>query len=384
MRLLHVIRSLDPVFGGPTDSVRMFAVAHQRAGNDVEIATIDDPKAPYLSVPGCAVHAFGPSGDRTNYHYAPGLQNWLQANYGRFDGVVINGIWQYHALAARRAFQGRRPYVVFTHGLLDPYFRKRYPVKHLKKLAYWMLFERRTLQLAEAVCYTSDTEMRVAQKAFPGLNGNGVVVPYGTIGPSGDQAQMTASFKNAFPAIASKPYLLFLGRIHAKKGCDLLLNAFARSAPESIDLVMAGPDSNGLQASLRGMAENLGIASRVHWTGALRGDLKWGAFYGAAAFILPSHQENFGIAVADALACGTIPLISDKVNIAGEVASDGAALVEDDTVDGTEALIRRFLALSDAQRTAMRHRARQCYECRYSLQDAAQVVYRALGISTSN
>jgi len=100
----------------------MFAVAHLRAGNDVEIATIDDPKAPYLSVPGCGVHALGPSRDQTNYHYSPELQNWLQENYLRFYGVDINGIWQCHVLAARRAFEGRRPYVVFTDGLLDPIF----------------------------------------------------------------------------------------------------------------------------------------------------------------------------------------------------------------------------------------------------------------------
>ena len=80
----------------------------------------------------------------------------------------------------------------------------------------------------------------------------------------------------------------------------------------------------------------------------LRGDPKWGALYGAEAFILPSHQENFGIAVADALSCGAIPLISDKVNIASDVAADGAAIVEPDTLDGTHRLLERFLALSAA------------------------------------
>ena len=119
----------------------------------------------------------------------------------------------------------------------------------------------------------------------------------------------------------------------------------------------------------------------MHWTGALRGDAKWGAFYGAEAFILPSHQENFGIAVADALACGTIPLISNQVNIARDVSSDGAGLVEPDTLQGTQALIERFFALSDQERAEIRQRAKECYQRRYSLQDAAQAVYRALGLS---
>jgi glycosyltransferase involved in cell wall biosynthesis len=132
---------------------------------------------------------------------------------------------------------------------------------------------------------------------------------------------------------------------------------------------------------LEAQAARLGIAARVHWTGSLRGDAKWGAYYAAEAFILPSHQENFGITVADALSCGTIPLISDKVNIAPDVAADGAALVEDDTVEGTVRLIERFCATSSEERASMRLRARACYERRYSLANAAQAVYAALGLA---
>jgi len=167
LRLLHVIRTFDPARGGPSDSLRMFAAAHQRAGNVVEIASLDDPKAAYIQVAGCDVHAFGPTDDHTNYHFKPELQQWLEANYQRFDGVIVNGIWQYHTLAARRAFAGRRPYVVFAHGMLDPYFMRRFPLKHLKKLSYWLLFERKNLDLSEAVCFTSEEEMRIAAEGFP-------------------------------------------------------------------------------------------------------------------------------------------------------------------------------------------------------------------------
>jgi len=304
----------------------------------------------------------------------------LSSNCMRFDGVIVNGIWQFHALAARRAVAGRRPYVVFAHGMLDPYFRNRYPLKHLKKLVYWTVFEGKNLQLAESVCFTSVEEMRIAAQGFPFWNFNRVVVPYGTIGPSGDPALLRQAFQSACPAAAVRPYLLFLGRIHPKKGCDLLLHAFAAKAPEGMDLVMTGPDEVGWMAELQALSTRLKIAERVHWTGALRGDAKWGAFYGAEAFILPSHQENFGIAIADALACGTIPLISDKVNIASDVAADGAALVEPDTMDGTAGLIERFVGLSGEERARMRARGRACYEARYSMRNAAEEVYRALGL----
>lgn len=358
--------------------MRMFAAAHRRAGNEVEIATLDSPEAPYSKMPEGEIHAFGPC--RGNYYYQPELERWLRANCQRFDGVIVNGVWQYNALAARKAVAGRRPYVVFAHGMLDPYFRRAYPLKHVKKLAYWLFAEHKNLSLAEAVCFTSEEEKRIAAEGFPFRDFKRVVVPYGTIGPSGDPTALKQAFFAVCPAAAQKPYLLFLGRLHPKKGCDLLLDAFARVAPPELDLVMVGPDDAGWRADLEAQVARLGITARVHWTGSLRGDAKWGAYYGAEAFVLPSHQENFGITVADALSCGTIPLISDKVNIAADVADDGAAYVEDDTVEGTVRLIERFCASSSEERAAMRLRARECYERRYSLANAAQAVYAALGL----
>ena len=143
-----------------------------------------------------------------------------------------------------------------------------------------------------------------------------------------------------------------------------------------------GPDDAGWRADLEVQAGRLGIAARVHWTGSLRGDAKWGAYYGAEAFVLPSHQENFGITVADALSCGTIPLISDKVNIAADVAADGAAFVEDctATIEVNRQPDQRFCANPTKERAATRQRARAGYERRYSLANAAQAVYAALGL----
>jgi glycosyltransferase involved in cell wall biosynthesis len=361
----------------------MFAAAHQRAGNQVEVATLDDPAADFSRIPGGEVHAFGPT--KPNYHYEPRLEKWLRENVQRFDGVIVNGIWQYHALAARRAVAGKRPYVVFSHGMLDPYFRSRYPLKHLKKLAYWILFEHQNLNRAEAVCFTSEEEKRIAGEGFPFRHFKGVVIPYGTIGPpsapEADPAKQRETFIATFPQLRGKPYLLYLSRIHPKKGCDLLLEAFARTAPPEMQLVLAGPDEVGLRPELDALANRLNIAGRVHWTGTIRGDLKWGAFYGAEAFILPSHQENFGIAVADALACGVIPLISDKVNIAPDIASDGAGIMEPDTLEGTTRLIERFLAMSHEERDTMRARGLDCYQTRYALRNSVQEVYKALGLT---
>jgi len=383
MRILHVVRTLNPEFGGPPESVRMFANAHRRAGNEVEVATLDAPDSgpaadAYASLVGCPVHACGPA--KGNYYRSKRLDRWLTANYQRFDGAIVNGVWQYHTVAARHVLAGRLPYVVFAHGMLDPYFKRRFPLKHLKKLAYWIAEEHRNLNRAQAVCFTSEEEKRVAAEGFPFCRFRRVVVPYGTMGPSGDPAAQKQAFLEAWPHLVGKQYLLYLGRIHPKKGCDLLIEAFAQAANPDLQLVMAGPDDVNWVIDLKAQAAKLGIAERVTWTGMLRGDLKWGAFYASQAFILPSHQENFGIAVADALACGVIPLISDKVNIAPDVAGDGAGLMEPDTLPGTVALIAKFQSLNQDQLSAMRQRAIVCYQQRYALKHAAQAVYKALGI----
>ena len=384
MRILHVVRTLNPEMGGPSESVRMFVRAHQRAGNEVEVATLDgaaDGPAgdAYQSLVNCAVHACGPG--PANYYYSPRLVPWLRENYSRFDGAIVNGVWQYHGVAARKALSGHIPYVVFAHGMLDPYFKDRYPLKHLKKLVYWMLQEHRTLNRAQAVCFTSEEEKRVAAMGFPLRGFRRVVVPYGTMGPSGDPEALRATFLEAWPQLQGKKYLLFLGRIHPKKGCDLLLEAFAKVANPELHLVMAGPDETGWGIELRAQASRLGIDDRTIWTGMLRGDAKWGAFYGAEAFILPSHQENFGIAVADALACAVIPLVSDKVNIAADVAADGAGLMEPDTLEGVIRLLEAFQQLSAEQIKGMRARALECYRRRYALGNSAEAVYRVLGLA---
>ena len=382
-RILHVASSLDPTRGGPSESLRMFCCAHVRAGNQVEVITADDPAADFVHIPGVEVHAFGPDRmERLNYRYTPQLVPWLRANVQRFDSVIANGLWQYQTVAVRKAVYGRRPYAVFSHGMLDPYFRDRYPLKHLKKLAYWVLHEAKNLNCANAVLFTSEEEKRVAAEGFPFRNFRRIVIPYGTMGPlEGDAEEMRQEFAAAFPAIQGHPYLLYLSRIHPKKGCDLLIEAFARMAPPEMHLVMAGHDEANWRPELEAIAERLGVTGRIHWTGSIRGKIKWGAFYGAEAFILPSHQENFGIAVADALAAGVIPLISNKINIAPEIASDNACLMEPDTLGGTMKLIERFSAMSLDERAAMRTRSLDCYRRRYALTNSAQEVYKALGIA---
>ncbi len=334
-RVLHVIFSMSPRDGGPPEGVRQLAWNYKAIGDHIEVVTLDDPASPFLAALEFPVHALGPP--PVGYGISRPLMQWLGANVRRFDLVVINGVWLFPSVAAwRAAIKSGTPYVVFTHGALDVFFKRRYPLKHLKKMVYWPL-QYRILQQAAAVFFTSEAERDNAIASFRPNRWKSVVIPYGTNKPAGDPEAQRTQFLAKLPQVRGKRFLLFLSRIHEKKGCDLLIEAFAhvaQSDPE-LQLVMAGPDQVGLQASLEAQARSLGVADRVHWPGMLVGDEKTGAFYACEAFVLPSHQENFGIAVAEALACGRPVLISDQINIWRDIVTDKVGLVEPDTLDGT-------------------------------------------------
>ncbi|WP_325383572.1 glycosyltransferase [Edaphobacter sp.] len=374
MRILHVMGTLDPAAGGPSQSVRVL-MSHADLGYIGEVVTLDDPESPWLKTLTFPVHPLGPVS--STYGFNPRLVPWIKANRHRFDGVVVNGLWQYCGLAARRALAGTKtPYLLFTHGMLDPYFKHAFPLKHAKKWPYWLLSEYWNLRGAYRVLFTSEAEKRLAEQSFWLHRWKPYVVPYGAKGPVGAPPVLKQTFFDQCPQVKDKRYLLFLGRIHRKKGCDLLVDAFAKVAADDpeLNLVMAGPDQQQWSAELQQTAAQAGIANRIHWPGMITGDAKWGAFYGAEAFILPSHQENFGIAVAEAMACGTPVLLSDKVNIAEEIANDGAGYMEPDTPDGTLHLLERWIATSPYDRQRLGDQALHSFNQRYDMEQTAKTI----------
>jgi glycosyltransferase involved in cell wall biosynthesis len=372
-RLLHVVDSLAPAAGGTTESIRK--LAESCAGvSAVEVVCLDDPGESYLRGLSFPVHALGPA--QGKYRYTPRLEEWLWQNLARFDGVVIHGLWQYHSYGTYRVVRGRVSYAVFPHGMLDPYFKRAFPLKHLKKQAYWLAREYRVLRDAKAVCFTTPIERDSAAGTMWPQRWNAAVVSLGTLQPAGDPARQREMFLNQYPALRQHRFLLFLSRIHRKKGCDLLLEALARvaEAHPDLELVMAGPDDEGLRPQLEVQAKRLRILNRVHWTGMLEGDLKWGAFHAADAFVLPSHQENFGVAVVEALACGVPVLISDKVNIWPDIVHDEAGIVNPDTAEGTYRSMITLLGMQPEERRRIVSNGLACFRARYEMKRTAQAL----------
>jgi glycosyltransferase involved in cell wall biosynthesis len=193
-------------------------------------------------------------------------------------------------------------------------------------------------------------------------------------------------FLQRFPHLRGKRLLLFLSRIHPKKGVDLLIEAFAAvaSSDPRLQLVIAGPDQLGWQAALQRQAAELGIAERITWAGMLSGDLKWGAFRCAELFCLPSHQENFGIVVSEALACGLPVAIAGPVNISAEVAAARAGLVHADTTSGTTAALRQWLALPAAEQAQMGRRGAQLFADSFDFASVAGALMPVLESAIGN
>jgi glycosyltransferase involved in cell wall biosynthesis len=355
------------------EGVRQIARAALSFGQQTTVVCLDDPGEPFLDDNAFRTVALGPVSG--TYGYSSRLVPWLRAHAYEFDAVIVNGLWQYVGLAVRRALHGTAvPYFVFPHGMLDPYFKRAYPLKHLKKWLYWPWAEYRILRDARAVFFTSEEEMLLARRSFWLYRCNEIVAGLGAAPPPIGREAATGAFLDRFPELNDRRRLLFLGRIHPKKGCDLLIEAFAGTvgADPRWQLVIAGPGDEAYVGELQAQAHRLGIADRITWTGMLTGTEKWGAFYAAEVFCLPSHQENFGIAVAEALACGTPVLVSDKVNIWREVDRDGAGFVAADTVDGARQMLGRWCSLDADARATMSRAAQACFASRFDLRVAAR------------
>jgi len=397
LRILRVINTLRREDGGPSESVLRSSAALREMGHQVEVVTADPLGT---RPPVGAEFPFRPLGGFGRST----LGRWLEENRVRFDAVIVQGLWQ-AAHTVRCALRGcGLPYLVFPHGMLDPTFARLYPLKHIKKQLYWWWREGRALREAAAVCFTSEEERARARGTFRPYSVKERVVAYGTLRPPRSaerQEAMRAAFLKKYPALRGRDFLLFLGRLHHKKGLHELIEGFAKframlgpgasASPRA--LVIAGPcgEPKLLRALMR-HAERLGLAqlnlreagagvpeagpsgesAPLIWLPMLGDDLKWGALLASEAFVLASHQENFGIAVAEALACGRPVLISDKINIWREIAEARAGLVASDTVAGVLDLLTRWAALSPEARAAMGESAIKCFEQNFEISRAAE------------
>jgi glycosyltransferase involved in cell wall biosynthesis len=373
-KVLHLTRTMDPNDGGIVDGIRQLNICFRAMGYETEVITLDHPDAPWTStLSGELVVGGGPSSAHGSlakvlpplkYGFAPKFADLVRRAALASDIIIVHGLWNFVSVGALQGLRAaKRPYYIFPHGMLDPWFQQTQGVKRLAKQLVWWAADGRLFNGARAALFTTEDERSLAVGQFTPYRPNGVVVGFGATDHKDSASPERPAFLNAAPGVSGDRYLLFMGRIHPKKGCDILIQALGDAKDLSpIHLVMAGPDQVGWTAELKALAAQHGVADRVHWAGMVMGQDKHDLLRYADALILPSHQENFGVVVAEALSTSTPVLISNKVNVWREVAQFNAGLVEEDTREGAFKCIRDFLTLSDEQRREMSRRARQCYE----------------------
>jgi glycosyltransferase involved in cell wall biosynthesis len=262
-----------------------------------------------------------------SFKWSPGLTRWLHAHVKAFDLVHIHGVLSHPALAAARACRRHGvPYLMRPLGTLDPWSLGRHAWRKRLLLAW---AGRRALTGAARIHFTSDDEERRSRKALPWLP-TGVVVPLGI-----DDDLFT---DGTIPEPKDTPYLLALSRLDPKKGVDLLIRAFhavAGAAPEW-RLIIAGDGSPAHVAELQALALAGPAASRITFCGWVGGEARRTWLRGATLFALPSHQENFGIAVVQAMAAGVAVLVSPGVSLAQEIeAAEAGWVTERETLAAT-------------------------------------------------
>ena len=399
MRILHIISSFNPVVGGPAEAIRNIILEYEKVDKKAEIVCLDDPNESFLNAESLmfSIHALGHVDNF--WFFSPKLANWLRKNINRFDAVIMHGLWLYPSYAVNAVMQDLKtelskgmgsvekvpPLLIFPHGMLDPYFQQstRRRFKAVRNWIYWKLVERWVVSGADALLFTCETELLLARQTFhPYHPEQEINIGYGIINPPCFSSAMTDAFLEKCPQTIDRSYLLFLSRIHYKKGVDLLVNAYAaivESQPTAKQelplLIIAGP---GLDTPFGATIQELiqkhpVVEDMIYFPGMLTGNAKWGAIYGCEAFLLPSHQENFGIVVAEALACSKPVLISNQVNIWREIIQGGSGIIGNDSLEGTQQVIKEWLSIPKYEQHRMAQNARKTFESYFQME---QVISR--------
>ncbi|MCC5834573.1 MAG: glycosyltransferase [Opitutales bacterium] len=380
MKLIALIHSLDPRTGGTVRVVVDLQPHLAAEGLEVDLICADSEDAEWLpalrQLPGLRIHALGPLNN--GYAYSRKWDRILKKLLPGADAVLMHGLWKYPLVAARRACKSmHKPLFVYPHGMLDPWFDREYPLKAFKKRLYWTLVERKNIHAAHKVLFTAPDEERLAREHWNLDPRRNCIAPIGIEPP----LELAAVSEDSFSVSNSdERILLFLGRVVKKKGVDLLVQAFAQLPPlggQSLRLIVAGP---GMDSPYGNRVRELAAHSHypIEFPGMIEGEAKWQQLRSCDALCLPSHQENFGLVIAEALAAGRPVLTTHSVNIADYITLDQSGWVEQDTLDGVRKLLQQWIHSTPVEREALRRNARRSFEQRFSAAAAAKLLVGVL------
>jgi len=336
LRVLHVIPSISPLRGGPSKAVMEMVTALRQQGVDASILTTNDhgpgvdaalPTGRWIDRQGLPLIAFPrwspPVHALREFAFSPDLVRWLKGHLHDYDLLHVHAIFSFPSTwAMREARHAGVPYLVRTIGQLSPW-----SLAQSRSRKTWMLrlIEKRNLNGAAALHFTASAERN--EVAALGLLPPALVLPLGV------QLNQRTSLRVTERLDDDDRFtrFLFLSRLHPKKQLDRLLEALAllnRRRPDACwELRIAGQGEPSYERQLHALAETLGLGDRCRWIGQVEGERKERELADADWLVLPSAAENFGIAVAEALAAGTPAILSPEVAVSDLVAKAGAGLV---------------------------------------------------------
>jgi len=323
MKILHVVPSLDQMDGGVIRAALELAVYGQEFGIRSEILGIGPLNIPDCKLPCEAIHSL-PLDQPRSYRFSKHLKPWLRERVSGFDGVVLHGLWLYPNWATHLICKERRQkYACFPHGMLDPWpVNGQGHLKRWKKQLYWRGREGKILDAADSIFFTTQRERALASATFRIHSHQRVVTPFGVsdtpkelVEPSRAELKVPPGHKAA----------LFLGRVHPKKNVHFLIDAWLRAdMPPLWHLIIAGPIDKSYQQSLQELIHSK--RCNIHFVGPVSGDDKTYLLQRAAWFLLPSKQENFGIAVLEAISHGCAVAVSNDVYLTDQLHAQSEVL----------------------------------------------------------
>jgi glycosyltransferase involved in cell wall biosynthesis len=332
-------------------------------GAPAEIATVAAREEDRPVMEDTPVHSF-PIAWPPGLRRSPGLETFLAAETSRFDIIHLHGMWQWPGVLARKAaLRHEVPLVISPRGMLEPWSLQRRAWRKRFALRAWEGGNLRTCRLLHA---TSDAE--AARFRSLGLTQETCIVPNGVELPESMEPRSDRSGKS----------ILFLSRFHPVKGGDVLIRAWASLHPDfpgwRLDLV--GPDSEGVRAGWEGLAKTLRIPpERIRFGSPVIGKDKWDLLSSAALLVLPSHSENFGNVVLEALACG-VPVIATQGTPWAGLREHGCGWWVPCDEPAIREALRSALSLPDVDRKAMGRKA-NAWSRDFSWAAIAQAMTRA-------
>ncbi|MCS7034579.1 MAG: glycosyltransferase [Phycisphaerae bacterium] len=331
MRILHVVGTIDPANGGPPLVTVRLASAQAGLGHEVSILTYVDPAAEEriaqstARVPGFErVRRIAlPRLTRGEHFFASRARRELAKIVPHCDFLHLHGVWErLLKTAAELAARHGVGYCFRPAGMLDPWSLNQSRWK--KKLALAMGYRRVLSRASFLHALNSDEAQLMAPLK---LSAPAVIIPNGVFLEEIEPLPAAGSFRAAFRQLENCPFVLFLARLHQKKGLDYLIEAFGLLAARRADvrLVLAGPDE-GARGWLEREIDSRKLRERVLVTGGLYGQDKFAAMVDATVFCLPSRQEGFPVAAVEALACG-LPVVISQNSHFPQIADAGAGFV---------------------------------------------------------